>query len=190
MAAMKKTGFTLSLLAALVMLSGCESARKAFGNKKTPPDEFVVYKRPPLSLPPEYGLRPPEPGATRPQRVSPTDVARAAVTGQKEPTQPRANQTRGSAGLNALLRDTGGLTADPTIRNTIDQETSILSNEDQRFVDKLIFWVDDKPNPGTVLDPEEEQKRIREAQALGKPLTEGETVHVKRKRGKKGLLDF
>jgi len=190
MDAMKKTGFALSLIAALVMLSGCESARKVFGNKKTPPDEFVVYKRPPLSLPPEYGLRPPEPGATRPQRISPTDLARAAVVGQRDPAQSRTRQTQGSAGLQALLRDTGGLTANPGIRDTIDQETSILSEEDQRFVDKLIFWVDETPNPGTVLDPEEEQKRIREAQALGKPITEGETVHVKRKRRKKGLLDF
>ena len=54
----------------------------------------------------------------------------------------------------------------------------------------MIFWVDDKPFEGTVVDAEKEQQRIRENQALGKPITEGETPQVKKKRAKKGLLEF
>ncbi|MBR82941.1 MAG: beta-barrel assembly machine subunit BamF, partial [Magnetovibrio sp.] len=54
---------SLCVLAALTLFSeflvGCDSVRKSFGGGKNAPDEFVVYKRPPLSLPPEYGLRPP-----------------------------------------------------------------------------------------------------------------------------------
>ena len=46
-------------------LLGCESVRKAVSGKKQAPDEFVVYKRPPLALPPEFNLRPPMPGATQ-----------------------------------------------------------------------------------------------------------------------------
>ena len=44
----------------ILSLSGCESTKKAFGNKKLAPDEFLVYARPPLSQPPDFGLRPPK----------------------------------------------------------------------------------------------------------------------------------
>jgi hypothetical protein len=97
---------------------------------------------------------------------------------------------KGSPGIIALLRNTGGLTATSDIRATINEESSILSNQDQRFVDKLIFWVDDKEAGGTVVDARKEQKRIQRTQALGQPITEGETPGVTIKRGRKGLLDF
>ena len=63
---MKKTTAFLSLALAVALLSGCESARKAFSGDKNAPDEFAVYSRPPLSLPPEYKLRPPTPGVIQP----------------------------------------------------------------------------------------------------------------------------
>jgi Protein of unknown function (DUF3035) len=34
------------------------------------PDEFAVESRAPLTIPPEFNLRPPEPGAPRPQEES------------------------------------------------------------------------------------------------------------------------
>ena len=185
---MRKTGLIFLILSALVLTSGCESARKAFGKKKDAPDEFVVYSRPPLSLPPDYGLRPPKPGISRPQKILPSDIARDAILGKNQAAAQ--SKTATTPGLQAMLRDTGAIAADPAIRDAINQETSILAVEDRQFLDKLIFWVDDQPFEGTVVDPEKESKRLREAQALGKSVTETETIHVKRKRAKKGLLDF
>ena len=101
-----------------------------------------------------------------------------------------AKPLKGSTGLMALLRDTGALSATPDIRAIINEETSILSSQDQAFVDKLIFWVDDKEPGSIVVDAKKEQKRIQENQALGKPLNEGETPEIKRKTKRKGLLDF
>jgi len=173
--------------------SGCESARKAFGNKKTAPDEFVVYKRPPLTLPPQYGLRPPEPGADRPQLVSPRDEAKSAVlnpAGRQPVQQPAQQQPAASPGMAALLSKTGAQNAEPGIRDTVNKESTVLATEDRRFIDKLIFWVDDAPHPGTVVDAEKEQQRIRENQALGKPITDGKVPEIKRKPQRKGLLDF
>lgn len=190
---MKKTALILVSICATVALSGCESAKKAFGGKKTGPDEFVVYSRPPLSQPPDFSLRPPTPGVARPQTTSATDEARSALFGTRSSTrnqQTGQQNPAGTVGLQALLTKMGATEADPEIRQKINEETSILAEEDERFVDKMIFWVDDKPFQGTVLDPEKEQKRIREAQALGKPITEGETEHIRTKRDKKGLLEF
>lgn len=68
-------------LVAAGLLAGCSDARQAMGLGKRAPDEFTVVKRAPLSLPPEYALRPPEPGAPRPQEPSPTAQARQQVLG-------------------------------------------------------------------------------------------------------------
>ncbi|MBC8337655.1 MAG: DUF3035 domain-containing protein [Alphaproteobacteria bacterium] len=187
---MRKTSVYLCLVGAAALLSGCESARKAFSADKTAPDEFAVFSRPPLSLPPEYKLRPPAQGETLKRGDDAKTLARRAVLSQAVRTSAPQVPPKGSPGTIALLRETGGLNAAPDIRTTINEETSILSNQDQRFVDKLIFWVDEKDDGGTIVDAKKEAKRIQENQALGKPITEGETPEVKIKRGRKGLLDF
>ncbi len=187
---MQKIPAFLRLACAAALLTGCESARKAFSADKTAPDEFAVFSRPPLSLPPQYKLRPPKPGATFQRGEATSTIAKRAVLSQAVKTPAQRLPQKGSPGVIALLRNTGGLNANSNIRTTINEESSILSSQDQRFVDKLIFWVDDKEDGGTVVDAKKEQKRIQKTQALGKPITEGETPDVKIKRGRKGLLDF
>ncbi len=184
------TATVVCVLVAVALLAGCESIRKTFGGERSGPDEFAVYSRPPLSLPPDYGLRPPAPGERRPQDVTPKDIAATAIVGrnQRPPQAPAA--VAGSPGLAALMRQTGASAADHGIRVIVEEETSVISRQDQAFVDKLIFWVDEKPYQGTVVDAEKEQKRIQENQALGKPITEGETPQIVRKRARKGILDF
>ncbi|MDA1089423.1 MAG: DUF3035 domain-containing protein [Proteobacteria bacterium] len=190
MKTLKTTTAILCLFSAVALLGACESARKAFSSDKTAPDEFAVYSRPPLSLPPEYKLRPPTPGKELQRGEAATVLAKRAITSQavRQPVQPLPAQ--GSPGVQALLRDTGGLNATSAIRATINEESSILSNQDQRFVDKLIFWVDENEPGGTIVDAKNEQKRIQNNQALGKAITDGESPEIKLKRNKKGLLDF
>ncbi|WNK00024.1 DUF3035 domain-containing protein [Thalassospiraceae bacterium LMO-JJ14] len=182
----------IAMMASLaITLSACESAKKVLSNPKDAPDEFVVYQRPPLSLPPEFSLRPPGSGENGPQAITPSDQARAALLQQKP--QIRGQQQKDpnlSDGLNAIMAKTGASNADPAIREVVNAETTLLAKEDKRLADKMIFWVDDKPYQGTVVDAEKEQQRIRENQALGKPITEGVTPQVKKARGTKGLLEF
>ena len=178
---MKFSGRVIASLLAVLMVGGCEGARKVIGLEKAAPDEFSVYTRAPLSLPPEYGLRPPAPGTDRPQMVNPRDIAKQAVLGKQSPDAAGT-----SAGLRALLRDTGALTSDPQIRATINRETSILALEDEGIAESILFW--EKPAKfGRVVDPGKESQRIRENQALGRPLNEGETPTIERKR--KGLFE-
>jgi hypothetical protein len=66
-------------------LGGCGEVRRSLGMEKRAPDEFAVVTRAPLSLPPDYSLRPPEPGAPRPQEQASTVAARAAVFGGTAP---------------------------------------------------------------------------------------------------------
>ncbi len=180
------------LIALLPGLFGCESVRKTISGKKQAPDEFVVYKRPPLSLPPEFSLRPPMPGAVQTQKVSPRDEAKRAIlstTTTNSQRQVRAH-AKTTPGVAALLNQTGALKADPSIRTKVNAETSSIVAEDRRFIDKLIFWVDEAPYPGTVVDPKKEQQRITQNEALGKPITAGKVPEVKRRSLRKGILNF
>jgi hypothetical protein len=190
-------GFAV-LAGAVVALSGCDSARETFGFAKSAPDEFEVVTRAPLVIPPDYGLRPPQPGAARPQEKEIRDQARETVTGRNAAvataasaqiastnTAPAAGPPR-TEGERALLTKAGALDADPTIRRTVDRESTLLAEADSDFIDRLIFW-QDKPQPGLVVDPDAETKRIREAMAQGDAPTKGETPTIKRR--KKGWLE-
>ena len=51
-------------------LCACSDFKQIIGLDPTIPDEFAVESRAPLTIPPDFNLRPPEPGAPRPQENS------------------------------------------------------------------------------------------------------------------------
>ena len=169
-------------LAAVMVVSACSGADEILGTGKRSPDEFAVYSRAPLSLPPDFSLRPPEPGRGRPQNVMPRDEARAALLGRRAAPAAEASAPAGaSPGLHAVLQEAGAFDAEPNIRQLVNSETSILAEEDQSFTERLMFW-GTETGYGTVVEPEQEARRIQENQALGRPITEGETPTIERKR--------
>ena len=179
------SGLSCVVLAIVILLSGCDKAKKALGQTKEAPDEFTVFQRAPLSIPPDYGLKPPKPGSERPQAVNPRDRAAQAL-GVKENTTPQSTKTKKSRtslspGELSVLQLTGATKADPSIRMKIDKETGIMVTASESFTDKITFW----QNPskfGMAVDPAKEAKRIRKNQALGKPLNKGEIPIIKRKQ--------
>lgn len=175
---------SLALLAALG-LSGCGDARKALGFEKAPPDEFRIVSRAPLSLPPDYALRPPQPGASRPQEQSSQNQARQALLGNTAAPRPAA-PPGASAGEAALLAKVGTPRTDPRIRELVDRESTALAEADRSFFDRLVFW-QKQAEPGVVVDPQREAQRLRENQALGRPVTDGDTPTIRRR--KKGALE-
>lgn len=191
---MTKTGRVVLCIVAAALVGGCTEVRKVFSRTKSPPDEFAVYSRAPLSMPPDYGLRPPAPGQTRPQAVVPRNRAATAISGgQKEGAGAQGapgSQPAISSGTQALLRATGANEADPEIRTLVNRESSILVEENVTVADRILFWK--KPGEtkkGTVVDPAKEAKRIRENQALGRPLTEGDTPTIEREQRVKGIFN-
>ncbi len=185
-AAWSRRGIALPavLVAAGLALSACGDTRKALGFEKAPPDEFRIVNRAPLSLPPDYALRPPTPGASRPQEQTIPEQARQVVFGtvQTGPTVPAG----ASASEAALLTKVGAPQSDPRIRETVDRESAALADADRTFLDRIVFWR--KPeNPGTVVDPQREAQRLRENQALGRSVSDGDTPIIRRRR--KGALE-
>ena len=94
-----------------------------------------------------------------------------------------------SSGTQALLRATGANQADPDIRTLVNRESSSLVEGDVTLADRILFWKKSgETEKGSVVDPAKEAKRIRENQALGRSLTEGDTPTIERERGVKGLF--
>ena len=168
----------------ILALSACEGVRDQLGLNKQSPDEFRVISRAPLSLPPDFTLRPPEPGIPRPQEGTATQQARKAVFRLEQPkTQPLNEQVKADGrtlGELSLLKAAGADKIDPGIRRTIDLETQQLNAESEDFIDALVFWRD-KETPGRVVDATAEAKRLRENAALGKAVTAGRTPTIERK---------
>jgi hypothetical protein len=178
----------LALGITAVLAGGCSSLRSAVGLDKDAPDEFSVVQRAPLSMPPDFGLRAPEPGAPRPNDTSPTDRARQIVidrdSGGGAPVQAVSGL---SPSENALLKRAGASNADPNIRREVNSETATLVANDTSWVDNLMFWKDKKDN-APVVDAEKEAQRIRENAALNQPVTNGETPTIRKKRT--ALIEF
>ncbi len=179
---LRPAGLLMLALSGAMALGGCSDARKALGWEKSTPDEFRIVSRAPLALPPDYGLRPPSPGAARPNESSPQDAARTAVFGSERQNAGIANGT-GSAGERQLLAKVGADKVDPGIRETIDRETQSLADADRSFVDKLIFWREpETPGSKEQLDAAREAQRLRENSAAGKPVNTGEMPTIKKRQ--------
>jgi hypothetical protein len=177
------------------LAGGCSSVKEQLGLTKQSPDEFRVVSRAPLSMPPDYNLRPPTPGAPRPQEGTTRDRAAAAVFGfpgaglqpdQIPPIGEGEAEAAQSSGESALLQSAGASGVDPNIRQLVDSETASDEADSKTLADTLVFWRDPEPY-GDVIDPAAEQKRLQENVALGKPVTEGETPVIIRKQ--RGLLE-
>jgi hypothetical protein len=175
-----------SLIAAMVLaLSACSDVQKQLGLTKQSPDEFKVVSQAPLTLPPDYTLRPPEPGIPRPQEGTTSQQAKNAVFRLQQPQagtlEPKLESDDRSLGELSLLKAAGADQTDPNIRRLIDAETQRLNTESEDFLEALVFWRDPQA-PGIIVDANEEAKRLRENAALGKSVTAGETPTIERKR--------
>lgn len=182
-----KHSILIAAAACLLLVGGCSQVRESLGGGKRPPDEFRVVSRAPLTVPPNFQLRPPSPGAPRPQEGTPTDQAKRAVfradDDDKESVEQVIPSDGRSLGERALLKNANADEADSDIRLVLDRETDQINSESDTFIEGLIFWRD-QPPAGEIINPEEENQRIREAEALGEPVTgEGTATIERRERG-------
>lgn len=168
----------LLLGSSLILLSGCSGDKLArtFGLTRDAPDEYTVTTRAPLSMPPDYNLRPPRPGAPRPQEQSERQQAQETLAPQMALNAP---QSSASPGQTALVEQTGPA-APGDIRNQVDQDANNANNDDG-FVDKVLYWR--KPNTQQVqVDAPAEAQRLRQDAALGQPPNVGDTPIIQEKK--------
>lgn len=164
----------VAVLAAATAASGCASLSRAIGANKNTPDEFRVVSQAPLTLPPDYNLRPPRPGEPRPQELAPGEEARAALFGQDL-------GATASAGERGLVATAGAEAADPTIRDTIDYEGQGVVRRNENFVNRVLTFGSGRA-PDVPLDAAAEAERLEDDEAIRRATGGGEVV-IERDRG-------
>ena len=163
-------------LGLLLVLAGCsgDDLTRTFGLSRDAPNEFVVTTQAPLSMPPDFSLRPPEPGASRPGVQSDRRQAEAALVPQVELGGTPAAV---SPGQQALIADAGP-SAPADIRSRVDAE-ALRDRPSQGLIDSLMFWKS-APPPGVLVDPKKETMRLQQNAALGQNPQVGQTPIIQR----------
>jgi hypothetical protein len=172
---MNKPITLLAMLAAATAASGCASVQRAVGAARSAPDEFRVVTQAPLTLPPDYSLRPPRPGEQRPQELQPDQDARAALFGQE--IAPNASQ-----GERTLVANAGADAVDPTIRDTVDYEGQGVVRRNEDFVNRLLAFGGSSAQPAAPLNAEEEAARLHRDEQVRRATGGGQVV-IERERG-------
>ena len=181
-------------IAGLVMLTACArgTVQDALGMGKRSPDEFAVVSRAPLILPPDYGLRPPGSGESRPGIDTSSERARATLTGEAL-QQPGATDQemvsaafdgRGQAatsGERALIAQATTAPVDPEIRRKIAEENMQLAQVEAELFTRLVKWREPQ-TLAVAIDPVAETERLRANRAAGKPPTEGDSPVITQRR--------
>ena len=164
-------GMVLALIIALMlMLSACSGNDSLLGGKNSP-DEFEVVIRPPLTLPPNFSLRPGDDADTANDTATQTLAnaqANISAIGQSQ----NLIGTSDSADASSFEELFGTDQIIPDIRNIVDKETLGIQL-DRRVPLEQIFG--GQPEVGPDLDAAAEAYRIRQAIKDGKPLTDTPT---------------
>ena len=178
-----------SLFALPLLLAACDNGgmRDTLGLTRTAPDEFIVVSRPPLSVPPEFNLRPPTAGEA-PLGSSADEQARSLLTGKPagyansdaalvEPTvetavTPVVRTDALTGGADALLKRAGSHSADESIRAKLGEDAARPA--DTSNAKTLLEQIDGTEKKEPTVDAKKEAERLRANKDSGKPITEGE----------------
>jgi hypothetical protein len=163
------------VLAAATAASGCAGVSRAIGASRSAPDEFRVMTHAPLTLPPDYNLRPPRPGEARPGESDPSTEARAALFGDN------VGQAA-SQGERAFISAAGASTADDAVREQIDYEAQGVVRRNEGFVNRVLSFGGSGGPASAPLNPEDEQRRLEDEESIRRA-TGGGQVTIRRDRG-------
>lgn len=151
-------------LMAVFLLSACsgEDVSRAFGIKRSMPDEYTVTTRSPLSMPPSENLLLPDSNSGRPPGQS---IRQQTL----EILSPDVALDRGqdvpSAGQSELVTQAS---------NSAGEKRHHELVTDQGFVDQIMFWNSGKPSDLAV-NGGEENKRLHNNLSLGVSPDQGAT---------------
>ncbi len=172
---MSKPLALLAVLAAAAAASGCSSFSQAIGASKVTPDEFRVMTHAPLTLPPDYNLRPPRPGEARPQENDASGEAQTALFGETVGAQA-------SQGERAFIASAGATTANDEIRDTIDFESQGVVRRNEGFVNSILSFGGSGAAASAPLSPEQEAARLENEESIRRATGGGQVV-IQRDRG-------
>ena len=146
---------------------GCSSVRESAGVNRKSPDEFQVIENPPLVIPPDYSLVPPDQLQEKNIDNVEKELAEEILFGLEEKNIIEENQL---STMNLILSKTYAGSVSNTIRDEIDENFA----KEMSTKDKLnLTWEDEIE----VLNAVKESERLRE-QNFNNEVTTEEDVKV------------
>ncbi len=157
--------FFLILILFSVFISSCSSVRKSAGVTRKSLDEFQVVENPPLVIPPDFHLLPPDQLEKKNIDNAERELAQEILFGLDENTNN--NEKEQLSTMSQIIETTEANKIDSNIRNEIDQQFANEMNTESIY---QIEW----ENETQVLDAIKESERIRNQLFEGKSISEGE----------------
>jgi hypothetical protein len=187
----------LSIFISIFSLAACSGSdvKDTLGLKRSAPDEFRVVTRPPLSVPPQFDLRPPASPGEVINPSAPDYQAKSLILGtpagsdntfrlrqENVPDLP----SQGAAPVpstpeNNFLSRAGATELNPNIRSLIeeDKRTAAHTIEEEDSWWDVLSVLPGKKDP--LVDAKAESERIQKNKEAGQPVTEGNTPEVKQR---------
>ena len=144
----------LVAIGAVLALTGCSNgARQPLGMTQGAADQSQTIAHLPLTVPPDFNVRPPAPGTPAPQEGTAAGQAQTPPSADNGGTAPATGDTASepaqSSGEVALLQNAGAAGIDPGIRTQIDTETAAQVERDQTLISRLVLWSTAEPHGQT-----------------------------------------
>ena len=166
----------LILIIASLFFSSCSTVRKSAGVTRKSLDEFKVVENPPLVIPPDFNLLPPEQLEKKNIDDVETELAQEILFGLDENLEN--NEYEKLSIMNQILESTDANNIDSNIRNEIDEQFANEMNTDNIYQTEWESEIE-------VLDAIKESERIRNQLIQDKSISEGEIPALIKKTKKK-----
>ena len=175
--------FFLIFIISSLFLSSCSKVRESAGVTRKSLDEFKVVENPPLVIPPDFNLLPPDQLEKKNIDNVETELAREILFGLDENLEN--NEYKKISTMNQILESTGANSIDSNIRNEINEQFINEMNTDNIYQTEWESEIE-------VLDAIKESERIRNQLIQDKSIDEGETpiLTSKTKKKKKRFFFF
>ena len=135
---MKK--FLFLVIISSLFLASCNSVRSSAGVNRKVIDEYVVVENPPLVIPPNFFLLPPEQLESKNIDDADTDLAKEILFGLDNED---SNSEKNSSLMAKILDEAEAEEIDSSIRDTINEE---FAGEKSSIIDEDVFKNEDELN--------------------------------------------
>ncbi len=166
-----------------LFLNSCAKVRESAGVNRKSVDESVVIENPPLVIPPDFNLLPPEQLEEKKIENLETEFAQEILFGLDE---NEIGEKKQLSTMNQILLEAEALEVSTDIRQEIDESFA------QEIKTDGIFQIDFEDEV-EVLDAIKESERIRNKKFEGDPISEGDVPiknEIIKKKKKKRFIIF
>ena len=156
----------LVTITSILILSSCGTVRDSAGVNRKVIDEYSVIENPPLVIPPDFNLLPPEQISSKDILDTDNELAKEILFGLEDTETLTESNT---SLINEIINETEADEVDDSIRDTINEEfageksstddETIFNNEDE--LNKAIIDTEDKNSNNKNQNGKKEKKKKR-----------------------------